>query len=199
VGLPGAQVHLFFGGGGDGRRFAGNRLATRRTQDIKRGLRRLLPPNRRPARWPRPRPPSPARGRAPSARRDAGSRRPEPKGRRSRRGPTLSEWRWSCVHCGALGAACFLRRGSRRSCSASARRPPPSRRMHPRAVGDRSPSQSPGRCRGLAVSHRLDVGRAPSARRSATRRKLVLWAHERIIEAVIRSKRCARVVPAGRK
>jgi len=97
-------------------------------------------------RWPR----------GPNATRDGDSRLPQPTGRGSGRGATLSEGRWSCVQLGVPGAVCCLRTGSQYSCSASARRPPPSRRIHPRAGGDRSPRQSPGRCRGLAVSHRLD-------------------------------------------
>ena len=94
-------------------------------------------------------------GRAPSATRDAGSRRPEPTGRGSRRGPTRSEEMWSCVPLGVRGAACCLRTGNRRSCPASARTPSRSRRVRLRAVGERSPGQSSGCCRGLAVSHRV--------------------------------------------
>ena len=156
-----ARVHLFFGGRGRPWAFRRQPPATRRSQDTKRCLRRLLPPTslRRVATlhdtaWPSPVSRAPCR--VPTATCEAGSRRPEPTSRGSRHGPTLSGGRLSCVHRGAPGAACFLRRGSRRSCSASVRRPPPSRRMHPRAGGDRSPRQSPGRCRGLAVSHRVD-------------------------------------------
>jgi len=151
-----ARVHLFFGGRGRPWAFRRQPPATRRDQDTKRCLRRLLPPNHshRPARCPRPS--SPSLAPRPNATRDGDSRLPQPTGRGSGRGATLSEGRWSCVQLGVPGAVCCLRTGSQYSCSASARRLPPSRRMHPRAGGDRSPPQSPGRCRGLAVSHRLD-------------------------------------------
>jgi len=152
-----ARVHLFFGGRGRPWAFRRQPPATRRSQDTKRCLRRLLPPPtiltaqqdalaRARHRWPR----------GPNATRDGDSRLPQPTGRGSGRGATLSEGRWSCVQLGVPGAVCCLRTGSQYSCSASARRLPPSRRMHPRAGGDRSPPQSPGRCRGLAVSHRVD-------------------------------------------
>ena len=156
-----AQVHLFFGGRGRPWAFRRQPPATQRSQDTKRCLRRLLPPTslRRVATlhdtaWPSPVSRAPCR--VPTATCEAGSRRPEPTSRGSRHGPTLSEGRWSCVQLGVPGAVCCLRTGSQYSCSASARRLPPSRRMHPRAGGDRSPPQTPGRCRGLAVSHRLD-------------------------------------------
>ena len=149
---------------------------------MRRGLRSLAtstPAVLRPARqgWPQqrtrvsPGPWGPGRvanplGSTPSsATRGADSRRPEPIGRGSRRGPTLSEGRWSCVQLGVPGAADRLRRGSRRSCPASARTPSRSRRVRPRAVGERSPSQSPGCCRGLAVSH--GQSSRPSAKREA--------------------------------
>ena len=151
---PGSISSL--GGGEDRGRFAGNRR--------QRGVIKI--PNAvcgacyRPTiltAQPRcPRPSSPSLAPRPNATRDEDSRLPKPTGRGSGRGPTVSEGRWSCVQLGGPGAVCCLRTGSQYSCSASARRLPPSRRMHPRAGGDRSPPQSPGRCRGLAVSHRLD-------------------------------------------
>ena len=155
--LPGAPGSISSLGGGEDRgRFAGNRRQRGVVKIPNAVCGGCYPPNHshRPARCPRPS--SPSLAPRPNATRDEDSRLPKPTGRRSGRGPALSEGRWSCVHLGVPGAVCCLRTGSQYSCSASARRLPPSRRMHPRAVGDRSPRQSPGRCRELAVSHRVD-------------------------------------------
>jgi hypothetical protein len=151
-----ARVHLFFWGEGKtvgvSPVTAGN-AACSRYQTLFAAPATAQPCSP-PARCPRPS--SPSLAPRPNTTRDGDSRLPKPTGRASGRGPTVSEGRWSCAQLGVPGAVCCLRTGSRYSCSACARRPPPSRRMHPRAGGDRSPPQSPGRCRGLAVSHRLD-------------------------------------------
>ena len=154
-GLPGVPGSISLGGRGRPWAFRRQPPATRQGEDTKRGFAAHAPPKASLRRLAAQHDALARAGHAERPTRDAGSWRPEPTGRGSRRAPTLCEERGSGVQLRMPGAADCLRRGSRRSCPASARTPSRSRRVRPRAGGERSPSQSPGCCRGLAVSHRV--------------------------------------------
>jgi len=90
----------------------------------------------------------------PSATRAASELQPQPFGRRARRLAIASTAPWFCVRRSARDAACCRRTGSRRSCPARARTPPPLHGRRWRVAGARFPRQSRGRCRGSGVSYR---------------------------------------------